>query len=788
MSMLKTAAELQLKPRKVDPELLARLLRMQSDNWPKNLRRFAPFKRGRDGDDVRYRAVAYDRFERTLYVTKIISNACPATSLKVIKWNESDNDNPFSDVYLTDESIAPEAMKGPFNRLPAEIQEEVTKRMKYVHSLCYVDKTGHGRVEDFLFNDFVMMDEDARKDAIRYVIEESGAKANFRTQLCRLEHRFVHFGGGECALADVRAHMGRDGIRKAGRYSSKPGAKSAIERAAIQLAAVRGKKLDHKLVRVPIGPADLQKFVLALTAHWAKERKSIAATYFLMLDEHYVDVPEPLRPKLGVLYYHARQLIARYQLRSMRNGKRLSAMFDVARVGQATDITQGVLAIADIDGWVAKIPVAAMVRGVLTPIPITVLFAVCRNSGAIIGYEIALEGEKAEAYRRCIASIYTDKSQRAQELGLTSADGLLHGTIDAVFVDNGAGASEEVLAAACDEMRLMRMITPPARGDLKSGVENVNGIMIQLFLNERGAYTRGTDPLSKQMRLLARKERPITMTRFEQLLLLAIQHYNLHTNKAHLRAAGMAEADVDITPDAIFRHLQAARIADGKKQLTYRETLSRFVPWEERLVRRGVVWIQNLRFTSDSLVALFNEYAEHPNKEDRKLKVKVKRLDGDPKSLIWLQLSGEEGLLSIVDEDARRIGNVSWKGVELLHVDEVAREEALEVPRARSRARLTQAQNDKLVEAAHTRAQNDLGGAVGDTIPEARARAKAKRDGKSAAAYKKASGISATDIRVPKAAPVVPAAREDDEYEDFMMAETAIPPISKGGAQQHPHH
>ena len=44
-----------------------------------------------------------------------------------------------------------------------------------------------------------------------------------------------------------------------------------------------------------------------------------------------------------------------------------------------------------------------------------------------------------------------DLAERAEELGLTSAEGLPHGTIDAVFVDNGSGASEEVLAAACDE-------------------------------------------------------------------------------------------------------------------------------------------------------------------------------------------------------------------------------------------------------------------------------------------------------------------------------------------------
>jgi hypothetical protein len=135
-------------------------------------------------------------------------------------------------------------------------------------------------------------------------------------------------------------------------------------------------------------------------------------------------------------------------------------MYTDARVGQASHLTQGIIEIADVDGFVAKIGVAARIGARIESIHMTVMFAVARLSGAIVGYELAIKGENAEAFRRCIASCFLPKDDRARELGLTSTEGLLRDNIDAIFVDNGAGASERVIVSACDEMGLLRCYRP----------------------------------------------------------------------------------------------------------------------------------------------------------------------------------------------------------------------------------------------------------------------------------------------------------------------------------------
>lgn len=765
-----------LKPRIAEPEVLNQLLRLQEAAWPHKLKRFSLFKRTRDGDEMRYRALCFDKFENELYVLAIHSNHCPETQVKVVKWNGNATDQPFSDFMLCDESVAPQMMKGALTALPESVQGFVSERMKVVRAFCYLDKKGQGNPRDFIFNDLVIMSEVERLKALAYVVDAAKKPKSFRTQAGRLVHRWLHFGGGECALADLTCWMGRKEIAKGGRYARKPGPLSRRARMARYAAQSRGKA-DTSYKEVAVSADDLRNFVSALTTHWALEHRTIKDTYYLMLDERYADVPVHLRPSLNVFYHHAREnLIARYQLLSLRNGPTLAHQFDLARIGQASDLTQGVIGIADIDGWSAKMLVAALVNGKLYAIPVVVLFAVCRNSHCVLGYEIALTGENSEAFRRCIASIYINKAPRATELGLTSTAGLLHGTIDGVMVDNGCGAAEEVLAAACDEMNLWRMLPEPGRGDKKSPVESFNGTMILLTLTEGTAYTRATDPLSKRLRRLKRKNPPVSVTRFEQLILLCIQHHNLHADVSRLRTKTMQELGIGITPAEICTYLQNERIAAGIPQLTYREALARFVPWETRLSRDGLIYFKGYRFTSSALVVLHNRYAEKPLKEDRKLWVKVKRLDGKPKKLLWLLPNGEEGILDMVPEDARRVGDASWKEIELIQMGEA--EQAAEVAEAsgRSQAWLTTGQHANITDAARNAAQKDLGGLGGSSVKEARANAKKKRDAKRGEDYLKAKGIKPADK--PDSGPIVVNRRDDveemdDDYAKFLAAEAA---------------
>ncbi|HDR9871301.1 TPA: hypothetical protein QDE31_16200 [Burkholderia cenocepacia] len=129
------------------------------------------------------------------------------------------------------------------------------------------------------------------------------------------------------------------------------------------------------------------------------------------------------------------------------------------------------LEVVDVDGFVAKIPIAALIHKKVESIFVAIVFAVSRHTGAVVGYEIVMRGENSEAFRRCIASIFVPKKARATELGLTDVRGRLHGCIDAIFVDNGAGAAADVIETARKEMDLIPVFRPPPRGTTSKRLE-----------------------------------------------------------------------------------------------------------------------------------------------------------------------------------------------------------------------------------------------------------------------------------------------------------------------------
>ncbi|KAK42706.1 hypothetical protein BG58_39400 [Caballeronia jiangsuensis] len=289
----------------------------------------------------------------------------------------------------------------------------------------------------------------------------------------------------------------------------------------------------------------------------------------------------------------------------------------------------------------------------------------------------------------------------------------------------------------------------------------------------------------EKVRRIKRKDRPITAVRFEQLLLLAISHHNLYSNKEQLRVEGMES--VDITPAPIFRFLQEQRLGDGKTMLTHREALSRFVPWQRSLCQKGVVRIDGLRFTSEALVELFNERAEAMNKRDRDLWVSWKPLAGDPKKLIWLRPNGEEALLTMVDEDSRRVGDRSDLEVRFMRMDEKAREARTAKTRGLDRAHLNGNQHRLVSEAARNRAMGDLGGLVGSSVPEARANAKRIDDKKRGKAWLSEAGLTDNnDIYVgPDAVPPTESASEPSEYAEYIAA-LAARRANEGAGPQRP--
>jgi len=739
-----------VKPPVADPKLLARLLEFQSAKWPNNLRRFTPFKRERDGDHVIYRPVVWNPYDRSLHVLRIMSTGTPKGPGDWAQWYQDAQDTPLSDIYLVDETVIPPQLKIPFCQLEKSSLKGLDKRNKILQAFAYIDAVGKGNPEDFMFNDMVIISENARTAALNRVIAALQQERGYKTYMKSLLHKFVHNGGHANALACLSFRQGGPKESRVGKNAKKPGPKSRRELRVESRNLAMGVKEVAR--RHPVRPCDEMKFVRALTTYWAQKRKSLRATYDLMVGEDYAKWPARLIPSQGAFRYHAtKRLIKEYDLKVMRNGRRLSAQYNDARAGQASHLTQGVIEIVDVDGFVAKIAVAARIGNRVESIHMTVMLAVSRLSGALLGYELAIKGENAEAFRRCIASIFLSKKERAEELGLASTDGLLCGNIDGIFIDNGAGASEEVLVAACDEMGLMRMLPAPGRGDLKGVGEGVNSLMVLMMAEEDSGHTRRKDFLSKEIRRLKAKDKPIPLERFERLFLKAIQHYNNFTNKRRLRTSAMRKAGIAITPAAIFAYTQMQRRGDGARQLTPHEVYERFIPWHERICRRGLVFFMSMRYTSEELVGFFDEHAKSPGKV-KPLPVLVKRLDGHANTLLWKKPDGSTSELTLVDEDERSIGNVTWKGLELLNEDDARRESALEPARRKSRGRLTVKQQSLVAMAESNRARDEMGCLEGDTIRGARANAEDKRNLARGAAQAEAYGTDRESIGVPEAA------------------------------------
>jgi hypothetical protein len=748
--MSQTLNRTEVRPQVAEPELLERLLTFEAANWPKGLHRFSLFKRARDGDYVVYRPVVWDPQKRLMHVLKMAATGTPKRDGEWEEWLVDSDDSPLSDVYLVDETVRPSELGNDVEALDDSERQGLAERQRVLDAFCYVDSKGLGKREDYVFNSLVVTDEKQQKRAFAHLKVALGEPRSFITTIKRLFSRYCQFGGVPTALAKLTNRMGGRSKRRPGSYNTKPGPISESERRRRARNSAAGRDTEWR--QRPVRPSDIEKFVQAMTKYWASGRKSLQQTYDCMVLDGYHKWPTRLIPSYTTFRYHAVEyLIKDFGLKQLRNGKVLTDQYNNARTGQSSFLTQGVIEIVDIDGFDAKIAIAVRVRGMIKRVHIRVLLAVSRLSGAIVGYELALKGENAEAFRRCIASIYLPKEQRASELGLEDASGLLAGNIDGIFVDNGAGASEAVVISACEAMGLMRMLPPPGRGDYKGTCEGVNNLMILMMADERGGYTRRTDHLSREIRRLKAKNKPITLNEFERLLMLAIQHYNLYTNKKKLRTRAMRDVGVGITPAAIFAYTQKLRRGDAGRWLSPREVYDRFIPWETRVCRRGLVEFMKMRYSSEELAEVFNEHAKAADSVQKPLEIPIKRIDGYAKHLLWRRSDGSAGVIELVDEDARSVGDVTWKGLEFFNEDDDNQEEELRPRRRQSRNRVTVKVQEGVQKAERNRADMGVGSLAGGNLRDARENAQAKRDEKRGRAQAEALAVEVPAVRASKA-------------------------------------
>lgn len=719
------ALETTVPVRRASADELAELARFQNAAWPANLSRFALFKWIVDSKNRLFRAVTWDPLTSYLYAQEVNPEEPPESSRWAREVHVPDTALFQAEISIVAECVRPAYMQQSLERMRPSCLNGLAFRNMLAYSFCMLDTRGQGNPEDFIFNDLVIVRRDARREAIKHIISSLKKKDTYRPYILTVVSTFMFYGGGPTALIRRAPDQGGPSVSRVGKNTKKPGRLSRSETRRRDKAAFNGTTEFER--QTPVRLSDESKFVKALTLYWAKGKQSIAETYRNMIGEMYKKYAKRLCPTEGMFRYHAGRLIKVHDLKHIRLGHRLAAQHNDARIGQSRDITQGVVDILDVDGTVAKAFVAANIKGRIEPVQVWIIFGVSRLSGAVLGYEIALEGEKNDAYRACIASAFMSKQERATQLGLGKLPGLVHGNIDGIFVDNGPGAAEAVSQSAIDEMGLMREVSPGGRGDLKGVGEGLNSIMIRLMADAGFGYTRASDVVAKEARRDVGKLKPIPLDDFERFLLKAIHYYNRYTDKRRLRTEEMRKRGCGIYPASIFKYTQSLRYGDAARPYTAAEVIDKFIPWVPKACRNGLVHFSGARFSSESMREFFDAHAAGFSGKVPNPDVEVKRKPGTTSHIQWRRRNGTIELLNMVDEDRDNFGTVSWTGLALACLDDNVQGDELKAKAIRPKGRLKEQEQEK-INAAERGRGNPIAALAGPSKKAARSNAARKRD------------------------------------------------------------
>ncbi|MEX5831004.1 hypothetical protein AB3332_13430 [Ralstonia solanacearum] len=643
---------LPVAPQKADHELAVWLREVHASTWPGELCRFKTFSRRRDGKGKRYRAVAWNPATRELFVLELSDAVSLNGPGRWHTWSLEKEPGALDDVEVT-------TFQSPVKKKSESAQANVSRNKALVRAMLRVTHDIATWTDREPINDAVLMSKEALQQSVRRICLALGRPRSYQKKLKLLLHRYFYFGGEEEAYLDLTDLRGGRGRRRVGKNRRKPGRKNITERQSRNRAAVEPDRVAQQ--QAPVREIDLRKMLFALKCWWVAEKRDIASTYQHMCVKLYSKVSKFLTPTVHSFRYHAKRLIAEHDLKRKRNGQRLHQMYDAARIGRATDPTGGAIEILDVDGFQAKVFIRHPNGRRKTPFQIWVIFAVSRLSSAVVGYSLSLKRENARAYKECLASVHIPKcgkGSRAAELGLGKLRGLVHGNYDEIYVDHGPGASESVLGAIVDRLRLARSIPPPRRPELRAIGESLNNLILRFYQNADAGYSRARDPLSQEKRRAAKKAAPVSVEQFERLLLLSINHINLYYAKRRKLTDELRRKEINSTPARLFKAYQVAREGDRKRKLSPLEVWEKYSDWEKYSCRRGNMTRDDLTYSSEEL----REYYDHKIRWEygKSIPIQVQRTR-DPHFMYWRKEDGSVSLLQVSKEDARRLQDrMTW--------------------------------------------------------------------------------------------------------------------------------
>lgn len=287
----------------------------------------------------------------------------------------------------------------------------------------------------------------------------------------------------------------------------------------------------------------------------------------------------------------------------------------------------------------------------------TVLLAIDRGSGAIVGWHVTFSPENANGYLCCVFSAYTSKEQELELWGVPYLKGFVYGCSAKIFVDRGPGVLKKMLEAIVAHLRLSMLIAAPYYPQGKGQVESEIG-QVQRELAELpgSTYPTGDEEKDKQRRKES-KDKAVSYRTFMQMLLVAISRRNLAVNNKHVLTVDMLKRKVIPCPADVYWYNKGRLRGDAAQTWLWpAEKVFRMLCKKHPAVKApgGVVTIDGREYTSPGLLA-----AAIREEERFKLTVEVivYEMPTSTLHLLWEQPNGNLGVLKASVQTERTFGD-----------------------------------------------------------------------------------------------------------------------------------
>ncbi len=163
-------------PQKADHELAMWLREVHASTWPAGLFRHSVFRRRRDGDGTRYRAVAWNPATRKLSVLEMSDKVSLNGPGRWHTWSLEEDPEALDDVEKM-------TFQSPLHKKSAAANANVSKNKALVRAMLRVSHDIAGWTDREPINDAVLMSKEALQQSVRRICLALGRPRSYQKKL-----------------------------------------------------------------------------------------------------------------------------------------------------------------------------------------------------------------------------------------------------------------------------------------------------------------------------------------------------------------------------------------------------------------------------------------------------------------------------------------------------------------------------------------------------------------------------------------------------------------------------